>query len=94
MQRVVTYDHIMYTVFPNIVSAEIQRSQYIRPKVIVHKGAETIQGRKLIKGRDYMRIYGICTCASAKALQKIGHITKIKFQNKAFFILKILNKRI
>ena len=26
---------------------EIQRSQYIRPKVTVHKGAETIQGRKL-----------------------------------------------
>ena len=63
---------IWLTVFPHIVSAEIQRSQYIRPKVIVHKGAETIQGRKLIKGRDYMRKYGICTCASAKALQKIG----------------------
>ena len=46
---------IRYTVFPHIVSAEtilflnleIQRSQYIRPKVTVHKGVETIQGRKL-----------------------------------------------
>ena len=43
----------MNTVFPHIVSnysllnLEIQRSQYIRPKVKVHKGSETIQGRKL-----------------------------------------------
>ena len=51
------------TVFPNIVSysflnLEIQRSQYIRSKVTVHKGAETIQGRKLFKGGNYMRKYG------------------------------------
>ena len=38
---------------------EIQRSQYISPKVTVHKGAETIQGRKLFKGGNYMRKYGI-----------------------------------
>ena len=45
----------MHTVFPHIVYAEtflflnleIQRSQYIRPKVTVHKCSETIQGRKL-----------------------------------------------
>ena len=37
---------------------EIQRSQYISPKVTVHKGAETIQGRKLFEGRNYMRKYG------------------------------------
>ena len=54
------------TVFPHIVSGnysflnlEIQRSQYIRPKVTVHKCAETIQGRKLFKGKKYMRKYGI-----------------------------------
>ena len=41
-----------------LVSAEIQRSQYIRPKVTVHKCAETIQGRKLFKGVNYMRKYG------------------------------------
>ena len=43
------------TIFPHIVFAEttfflhleIQRSQYISPTVTVHKGAETIQGRKL-----------------------------------------------
>jgi hypothetical protein len=38
---------------------EIQRSQYIRSKVTVHKCAETIQGRKLFKGGNYMRKYGI-----------------------------------
>ena len=37
----------------------VQRSQYIRPKVTVHKGAETIQWRKLFKGGNYMRKYGI-----------------------------------
>ena len=45
---------IEHTVFSHIVSEEtfffnleIQRSQYIRPKVTVHKGVETIQGQKL-----------------------------------------------
>ena len=36
---------------------EIQRSQYIRPKVTVHKCAQTIQGKKKIKGRNYTRKY-------------------------------------
>ena len=31
----------------SFLDLEIQRSQYIRPKVTVHKRAETIQGRKL-----------------------------------------------
>ena len=42
----------------SFLNFEIQRSQYIRPKVTVHKGAETIQGRKLFKGGNYMRKYG------------------------------------
>ena len=42
----------------SFLDLEIQRSQYIRPKVTVHKGAETIQGRKLFKGGNYMRKYG------------------------------------
>ena len=42
----------------SFLNLEIQRSQYIRPKVTVHKGAETIQGRKLFKGGNYMRKYG------------------------------------
>ena len=43
----------------SFLSFEIQRSHYISPKVTVHKGAETIQGRKLFKGGNYMRKYGI-----------------------------------
>ena len=38
---------------------EIQRSQYIRPKVTVHRCAETIQGRKLFKGGNYLQKYCI-----------------------------------
>ena len=52
------------TIFPHIVSGEttfvlhleIKRSQYISPKVTVHKGVETIQGRKLFKGGNYEEI--------------------------------------
>ena len=43
----------------SFLTLEIQRSQYIRPKVTVHKGAETVQGRELFKGGNYMRKYGI-----------------------------------
>ena len=32
--------------------------EFGNPKVTVHKGKETIQGRKLFKGGNYMRIYG------------------------------------
>ena len=42
----------------SFLDLEIQRSQYIRPKVTVHKCGETIQGRKLFKGGNYMRKYG------------------------------------
>ena len=33
-------------------------SEFGNPKVIVHKCAETIEGRKLFKGGNYMRKYG------------------------------------
>jgi hypothetical protein len=42
----------------SFLKVEIQRSQYIRPKVTLHKCAETIQGRKLFKGGNYSRKYG------------------------------------
>ena len=42
-------------------------AQYIRPKVTVHKGTETIQGRKLFKGGNYMRKYGIHSSVQATA---------------------------
>ena len=43
----------------SFLNLEIQRSQCIMPKVTVHKGGETIQGRKLFKGGNYMRKYVI-----------------------------------
>ena len=42
----------------SFLNLEIQRAQYIRPKVTVHKYVETIQGRKLFKGGNYKRKYG------------------------------------
>ena len=42
----------------SFLDSEIQKSQYIKPKVTVHKCAETIQGRELFKGGNYMRKYG------------------------------------
>ena len=39
----------------SFLNLEIQRSQYIRPKVTVHKGVETIQGRKLYEAIRYLR---------------------------------------
>ena len=37
----------------SFLNLEIQRSQYIRPKVTVHKCAETIQGQKLYEEIRY-----------------------------------------
>ena len=47
------------TIFPHIVSTETTFFAFGNPEVTVHKGAETIQGRKLFKGGNYMRKYGI-----------------------------------
>ena len=41
------------------LNLEIQRSLYIMPKVTVHTCAETIQGRKLFKGGNYVMKYGM-----------------------------------
>ena len=41
------FPHIVFSETILFLNLEIQRSQYIRPKATVHKGAETIQGRKL-----------------------------------------------
>ena len=56
-------EHWEHTVFPHIVSAE-NIHFWIWPYVLwpldtVHKCAETIQGRKLFTGRNYMRKYGM-----------------------------------
>ena len=39
----------------SFLNLEIKRSQYTRPKVTVHKGAETIQGRKLYEEIRYIK---------------------------------------
>ena len=53
---------IINTVFPHIVSAETILfwlwPYVLWPLITVHKFAESIQGRKLFKGRNYMRKYG------------------------------------
>ena len=50
------------TVFPHIVSAETILfwlwAYVLWPLITVHKCAETIQGRKVFKGGNYMRKYG------------------------------------
>ena len=52
-----------FTLFPRIVSAETILfwiwPYVLWPLLTVHKSAETIQGRKLFKGRNYSRKYGI-----------------------------------
>ena len=53
----------------SFLNLEIQRSQYIRPKVTVHKGAETIQWRNLFKDGNYMRKYGIQIFSSLMILK-------------------------
>ena len=50
--RISLYSFLWNYSFLNLV---IHWSQYIRPKVTVHKCAETIQVRKLFKGENYMR---------------------------------------
>ena len=55
MYRISSYSFRGNSSFLNF---EIQRLQYIRPKGTIHKGAETIQGRKLFKGGNYSRKYG------------------------------------
>ena len=39
------------------MNLEIQRSQYLRPKVTVHKCVETIQGRKLYEEIRYVELF-------------------------------------
>ena len=49
----------------SFLNLEIQRSQNIRPNVIVHKGAETIQGRKL---HEEIRYLSFCVANSKQQL--------------------------
>ena len=73
------------TVFPHIVSAETIlfwiQPYVLWPLVTVHTGAETIQGRKLFKGGNYMRKYGI--------LNSVILILKFRPSNKFQFVFSI-----
>ena len=59
--------------------------------VTVHTGAETIQGRKLFKGGNYMRKYGmynghtICTGKKLSRLFTSIVGTTVKVENPAFY---------
>ena len=57
-----TQNFTIHTVFPHIVSVETILfwifPYVLWPLITVHKCAETIQGRKLFKGGNYMRKYG------------------------------------
>ena len=54
----------------SFLNLEIHRSQYITPKVTVHKCAEIIQGRKLFKGGNFMRKY--CMYVLFKCVRILG----------------------
>ena len=82
------------TVFPHIVSAETILfwlwPYVLWPLVTVHKCAETIQGRKLFKGGNYMRKYGTYIIRFDKwiTFQLINYTTqydmiKLKFNKQA-----------
>ena len=72
---------------------EIQRSQYIRPKVTVHKGAEIIQGRKLFKGGNYQLLGGFDrrnyskeeSIQGKKLYEEVRYLKKITGPTKKFF---------
>ena len=64
-----------HTVFPHIVSTETilywLRPYVLWPLITVHKCAETIQGRKLFKGGNYMRKYCISNRCIGGLMSKI-----------------------
>jgi hypothetical protein len=62
--RVSTMKHDIHTIFLHIVSKETILfwlwPYVLWPLITVHKCAETIQGRKLFNGGNYMKKYDIC----------------------------------
>ena len=67
-----------YTVFPHIVSAETILfwlwPYVVWPLITVHKCAKTIQGRKLFKGGNYMRKYGILCNVKWSSMGKVAQV--------------------
>jgi hypothetical protein len=69
---------------------EIQRSQYIRPKVTVHKCAETIQRRKLFKGGNYSRKYGSDLNGLVEVVPPFSVPLQIAFQIQLLPLLMVI----
>ena len=61
----------------SFLNLEIQRSWYIKPNFTAHKCAATIQWRKLFKGGNYMRKYGILFSAWYKKNYVIHEPTEV-----------------
>ena len=68
----------LHTVFPHIVSAETILfwlwPYVVWPLITVHKCAKTIQGRKLFKGGNYMRKYGILCNVKWSSMGKVAQV--------------------
>ena len=73
---------ILYTVFPHIVSVETILfwlwPYVLWPLITVHKCAESIQGRKLFKGGNYKRKYGIWECTELVNLNALQSIVVLR----------------
>ena len=88
------------TVFPHIVSAETILfwlwPYVLWPLISVHKCAETIQGRKLFKGGNYMRKYGFphseLTCSHLESCSSgsIWALEGTELMRKCWISLKII----
>ena len=84
-----------YTAFPHkysfrgnysFLNLEIQRSQYIRPKVTIHNCVEIIQGRKLYEEIRYLYKLEICLRPSFPGIQSCIVFTVCKVSNSLFSI--------
>ena len=65
---------LLNTVFPHIVSAETIFFEFGNFRVTVYKCADAIQWRKLFKGGNYMRKYGIQDYIKIVNLQQFYYV--------------------
>ena len=86
-------DSYSNTVFSKIVSAKnilFWILPYVLwPLVTVHTGAETIQGRKLFKGGNYSRKYGICTRDLGYLGQQVFSLFQLEKKTKFYKMFTI-----
>ena len=70
----------------SFLNLEIQRSQYIMPKVTVHKGEETIQGRKLYEEIRYILKKKLLVLLKAWQSKMVCKLVAICWQNGSPFL--------